>query len=101
ALARKGLEPARRDPIGHPFRRLLLEEAPARKPLAPPLHRERPVAQMREERGRDLPVVVEEIALRDAVLGEEHPIAARKLDLRHSRSSSRAITSRWIWFVPS
>jgi hypothetical protein len=59
ALARERLEPARRDPRRDALRRLLLKEAPAGQPLAPALHRERTVAQVGHEHGRDGGVVVE------------------------------------------
>ena len=81
---------------------------PPGEPLAPALHRERPVAQVRHDRRRDRVVVVEQVALRDPVVREEDAVGARQLDPQRasesrgvSRSISRAITSRWIWFVPS
>src|SRR5213593_2174324 len=101
ALARKGLEAPRWDPLRDALRRLLLEEAAAFEAFAPALHRERAVAQVRHEHGCDGRVVVEQVRLGDPVLWEEDAIGARELDLRQSRNISRAITSRWIWLVPS
>ena len=51
-----------------------------------PLHRERPVAEVREDRRRDRAVEVEQVALRHPHVREEHPVAARQPDLvRHGR----------------
>jgi hypothetical protein len=81
ALSRPGAEPLRRDPVRLALGRVLLEEEAARGPLPEPLHRERPVLQVRDERGRDGGVVVPEVALRHAVLGEEHAVGAREAHL--------------------
>ena len=70
-----------RDPARHPLGRVLLEEEAPGGAFAEPLHRERPAAQMGDERGRDGGVVVPEIALRDAVFGEENPVGAREAHL--------------------
>ena len=57
------------------------------KPLAPALHRERPVAQVRHDRSGDAVVVGEQVALGDPVVGEQHAVGARELDLvRHQTS---------------
>src|SRR5262249_44425302 len=79
ALAR--LEDPRLDPVGHPLGRVLLEEEAGRDALAEALHRERAVAQVRHEGVGDVPVVLEQLGLRDAALREEHPVAAREPDL--------------------
>ena len=73
-----------------PLRRLLLEERLAVDAVGPALHRERPVAEVRHEHGRDPAVVVEEIALRDPALGIEDAVGARQLHLaaHSSRASS-------------
>jgi hypothetical protein len=44
------------------------------------LEGEGPVAQVREDRVRDLAVVAEEVALRDAVLGKEDAVGVRELN---------------------
>src|ERR671922_2006824 len=66
----------------HPRRlalgRLFLEERPVANAAAPALHRERPVLQVRHEHGSDLAVVLEQVALRDPVLGEEDAVTARQ-----------------------
>src|SRR6266849_2109364 len=74
ALARMRLEAAGLDPGRHSLWGLLLEEALRRNPLAIALHRERPVAQVRKDRGRNRLVVREEVALRDAVVREEDAV---------------------------
>ena len=60
-----------------PFGACFWKKLPPGEPFAPALHRERPVAQVRHEHGRDRGVVVEEVALRDAVLREEDAVGAR------------------------
>src|SRR4029079_18048673 len=64
----------RLDPVGDPLRRLLLEERAAREALTPPLHREGAVLQVRDEHVGDASVVVEQVALRDPVVREEHAV---------------------------
>ena len=89
SLAWLRLELPRRDPVGHAPRRLLLEERLAVDAVGPPLHRERPVAEVRDEHGRDAAVVVEDIALRDPALRIENAVGARQLHLAaHSRRAS-------------
>ena len=44
------------------------------------LQRERAVAEVREERRRDLLVIGEEVALRDPVVREEDAVGARETD---------------------
>src|SRR5439155_19411509 len=70
----------RRDPVRHAFRRLLLEEARRADSLAIALHREGTVAQVRHDRGTDPLVVLEEITLRDSVLGEEDAFGRAQID---------------------
>src|SRR5213595_2148962 len=80
-----GRDPGRRSP-----RRLLLEIDLARDAVRVPLQRERPVAQMREDRVRGLLVVAEDIALRDPVVREEHAVGTRQPDLRrHQKTTVR------------
>jgi hypothetical protein len=79
AVARVRAELTCPDPRRHPLRRLLLEEALARDPFAVALHRERTVAEVRDQ-GRSDPVVVgEELALRDPVLRKEDAVRVRQL----------------------
>src|SRR5262249_40719398 len=78
----------RLDPLRHSLRRLLLEERAALEPLAPALHRERPVAQVRQDPFRDTPVIGEEISLGHAVVREEHPVGAAQLDASRRLSHS-------------
>src|SRR5581483_7007038 len=87
ACAWERLERPRRDPRRHPFRRLLLEERRPGEPFPPALHRERPVAQVRQERRRDRVVVGRELALRDPVLWEEDAAGMGKLDPAHPTSA--------------
>src|SRR5207302_1650414 len=69
-----------RDPVRHPFRRLLLEEHLASDPVGVTLHRERPVAEMGDERRPDGTVVLEQVALRDPVASIENAVGAREFD---------------------
>ncbi len=80
AVAGNRPEPARLDPRRHSLRRLFLEERRAGDSFAPALHRERPVPEVRDEHRRDLCVVVEEVALRNALVGPEHTIRAGETD---------------------
>ena len=80
--------------------RLLLKEHLAVDPVRIPLHRERPVFQVRDNRVRNRAVVLEEVALRDPVLGVEDAVGAAQLDglrLGHCRGTdiSRGL-DRWI-----
>ena len=67
-LARHG---AARDPIRGVGRRGLLVEEGAGDAVGHPLHRERPLAQVREDELGDVEVVGEDVALRVALLGPE------------------------------
>ena len=69
-----------RDPLRHVRRRVLLEERLAEGAVGIAAHRERPVAQMRHEHGRDCAVVVEQVALRDALVRPEDLVEIRELD---------------------
>ena len=79
-VARRGLERPRRDPVGHVLRRVLLEEELALPPVRIALHRERPVAQVRQDRRRDVAVVGEQVALRDPLLRPERLVEVRELE---------------------
>ena len=76
---------ARRDPVGHVLRRVLLEEELAVPAVGIALHRERPVLQVRHEHGRDVAVVREQVALRDPLLGPERLVEVRQLE--HARAA--------------
>src|SRR5439155_27305963 len=80
ALARMGAELPRLDPARHSLRRLLLEEGLARDPLTPALHREGAVAKVRDNRRRDGAVVLEEVALGNPVVREEHALGRAQVD---------------------
>ena len=87
-LARPRPELPRRDPVRQVLRRLLLEEHLARDPVRIALHRERPVAQVRNERVCNLLVVREHVALRDPVVRKEDAVGRAQLDsLRFSHSA--------------
>ena len=70
----------RRDPVGHVLRRVLLEEELALPAVGVALHRERPVAQVRDEHRRDVAVVGEQVALRDPLLRPERLVQVRELE---------------------
>ena len=80
AAARIGAVGARRDPGGHPLRRLLLEVDVPGHSVGRALHRERPVAQVRDEHRRDCAVVLEQILLRDPFVGKQDAFRAREAD---------------------
>src|SRR4051794_6248624 len=101
AAPRPCAELTRRDPVRHPLGRLLLEERAAREPFAPALHRERPVLQVRQEHVGDLVVIAEQVALRDAVVGEQHAVGRAQLHLRHARTAHRTFARFGIEYVPS
>jgi len=77
APARMGLETLGRDPRRHSLWGLLLEETVAGDALAVALHRERAVAQVRDQRRGYAFVVREQIAFRDAVVREEDTVGTR------------------------
>jgi hypothetical protein len=79
-LARGHLELACGNPLRHVHRSVLLEEVAALDPVRVALHGEGPVLHMRQEHGCDGPVVREQVALRDPVLGEEHLVEVRQLE---------------------
>ncbi len=70
----------RRDPVGHPLRRVLLEEELALPPVGVALHRERPVLEVRDEHRRDRVVVREQVALRDPLVRPEELVQVRRLE---------------------
>ena len=80
ALARVGAEGAGRNPGGHPLRRLLLEVDVTVRAVREALHRERAVAEVRDEHRRDRAVVLEQVLLRDSLVGEEDAFRAREAD---------------------
>src|SRR5262245_2647528 len=80
------------EPVRKSFRDILLPEPFLANPRRVPLHRHRPPAQMRQHDGRDRLVVRSELALRDAVFGEEDLVWMR--DHRDSRTTSRADLSK-------
>ena len=72
----------RRDPLRHVRRRVLLEERLAERAVGIAAHRERPPAQVRHEHVCDLAVVVDQVALRDPLVGPEDLVEVRELDAR-------------------
>ena len=56
-------------------------------------HRERPVAEVRHEHGRDRAVVREQVALRDPFLGPEDLVEVRELDLAGAPCSAASSSS--------
>ena len=88
---------------GMPFGACFWKNEPPLIALAPALHRERPVAQVRHERGRDRRVVVPEVALRDAASGKR---TRASLDRRTTRLPlwisriGRAYRPRFAWGRP-
>jgi len=70
-FTRVGAVGARRDPGGHPLQRLLLEVRLPGHPVGRALHRERPVAEVRDEHRRDRAAVLEQVLLRDPFVGEQ------------------------------
>src|SRR5437764_5268536 len=93
ALTRKGAELPGRKPLRNALRRLLLEERLARDPLTPTFHREGAVTEVRDDRLRDGAVVLEEVALRDSVSGEEDAVGRAQLDARRRFSHSAFLTA--------
>ena len=83
AFARVRTELARRDPWGQVLRRLLLEERFPVDAVRIALHRERSIAEMRDERRRNRAVVLEHVALGDPVVREEDPVGRRQLDVSY------------------
>ena len=85
-----------RDPLRHVRRRVLLEERLAVRAVGIAAHRERPVAQVRHEHRRDRAVVVDQVALRDPLVGPEDLVEVRELDaaLGSARPGSSRCTSR-------
>ncbi len=87
---------------GIPFGACFWKNDPPCEALAPALHRERAIAQVRHDRVCDVAVVTEEVALRDAVVGEEDAVGGRELDLvRHRRTAHMTLARLGIAYVPS
>ncbi len=84
-VARRDLEPARRDPVGHVLRSVLLEEELPERAVGIALHRERPLAQVRHDDGGDVAVVREQVALRDPLLRPERLVQVGQL--QHARAA--------------
>ncbi len=79
AVAGRGREGGALDPVRHVRRRVLLEEELALPAVGVALHRERPVAQVRDEHRRDVAVVREQVALRDPLVRPERLVEVRQL----------------------
>ena len=79
------------DPVRHVRRRVLLEEELALPAVGVALHRERPVAQVRHEHGRDVAVVREQVALRDPLVRPERLVEVRELQHARPRRISAGI----------
>lgn len=69
------------DPRRRLGRDALLVEEGAGDAVGHPLHRERPAGEVREDPGRGVPVVGEEVALRVALLGPEDLVEVREAHL--------------------
>src|SRR5207247_382948 len=78
ALARPGPKLPRGDPRRLSLRRLLVEVRLAADAVGVALERERPVAQVRDNRVADLGVVLGKVALRHAVAREENAVRVRE-----------------------
>src|SRR5207244_182060 len=79
-LARPGAKAPRGDPRRLSLRGLLVEIRLAANAIGIALERERPVAQVRDNRVADLDVVLGEVALRHAVTGEQEALRVRQPD---------------------
>ena len=80
AVAGRGRERRALDPVRHVRRRVLLEEELALPAVGVALHRERPVAQVWHEDGRDVAVEREQVALRDPLVRPEGLVEVRQLE---------------------
>src|SRR5262245_45741352 len=78
---RSVIDPADLDPRRPWLRRALHEEEVARGPMRVPLHHHRAVADVRQQHGGDIGVVLEEIAFRQTELGPEDLAEIREPDL--------------------
>ena len=74
--------------------RVLLEEVLALPAVGVALHRERPVAQVRHEDGRDVAVEREQVALGDPLVRPERLVEVRQLQHRAPRGGSRTASAR-------
>ena len=73
---------------------VLLQEALGADARRKPLHRDRPAAQVRQHHRRDQVVVGGQLALGDAVVGEEHLVGMRDGHGRSRTTSRAALSSR-------
>ncbi len=80
-LAVVGQDGAAGDPLRRVRRRRLLVEERSRDPVGHPLHRERALAQVRQDQLGDVEVVGEEVALRVALVGPEDLVEVRQAEL--------------------
>ena len=79
------------DPLRRRLRHALLEERLARHPVDPALHHRRALAQAAEDRRGALDVVVDEIELREAALGEERLGGAADAQLAAAEDDRRVL----------
>src|SRR4051794_23214615 len=84
-LPRRDLHVEARDPLRHSLRRVLLKERLAVRAVGVAPHRERAIAQMRHEDVGDRAVVVDQVALRDLLLGPEDLVEVGELHLSFLR----------------
>ena len=77
-LARRHVRAEARDPVRHVRGRGLLEERLAGDAVGVAAHRERPIAQVRDDVRGDLPVVLEHVRLRDPLVGPEDLVRVRE-----------------------
>src|SRR4029078_2186442 len=80
AFARRRREGRGLDPVRDGRGSLFVEEALALPAVGVALHRERPLAQMWDEGLRDVTVVGEELALRDALVRPERLVEVREAE---------------------
>ena len=78
ARSRRGGEGRTLDPVRHVRRGLLLEEVLALPPVRVALHREGPPTEVRDQHGRHVAVVREQVALRDPLLRPERLVEVRE-----------------------
>jgi hypothetical protein len=79
-LAPRLLHPHGGHPVRKVLRHLLLVEAVGRDPVREPLQDEGVVTQPRQDVIRNRIVVVDDLALGDAVVGEQHLVLVRRVD---------------------
>ena len=81
SLARRDLHVEARDPLGHALRCVFLEERLAISAVGIATHRERPIAQVRDEHLGDRGVVVDQVALGDPEVGPEQLVEVGQFHL--------------------